>query len=160
MMMNFPSLAQIKKELGLLSEKELIEVIADLAKFNRENKAYLFFKLQEKDNPNLYLEMVQEELEMEFQKSNTNHAYYAKKSAQAIRRKLNKLLKLSKKKEDQVEAIIFFCERLKDYGFLNFRYPVIDNLYQIQVGKAKKLLSGLHEDLQYDLSLRLEDLEK
>ncbi|WP_297337369.1 hypothetical protein [Algoriphagus sp.] len=158
--MQFPSLAQLKKELSLLPEKELIHLIADLAKFSRENKAFLFFKLQEKENPGLFLEMVKEELDTEFQKSNVNQAYYAKKSAQAIRRKLNKMLKLSKKKEDQIEAILYFCEQLKEYGYLQFKYPVIDNLYQIQLEKAKKLILGLHEDLQYDFEIRLQGLEK
>ncbi|MFC3414573.1 hypothetical protein [Algoriphagus hitonicola] len=157
--MQFPSLAQLKKELELLPEKEKVNLISDLAKFSRENKAYLFFKLQEKENPGYFLEMIKEELDTEFQKSNASHVYYAKKSAQAIRRKLNKMLKLSKKKEDQIEAIMYFCEQLKEYGYLQFNYPVIDNLYKIQVEKVKKLILGLHEDLQYDFEMRLQDLE-
>lgn len=156
--MQFPSLAQLKKEIALLSEKEMVDLISDLAKFNRENKSYLFFKLQEKDNPQIFLEMVKDELDAEFQKGNTNQAYYAKKSAQGIRRKLNKMLKLSKKKEDKAETILYFCEQLREYGYLKFKHPVIDNLYRIQVEKAKKLIGGLHEDLQYDYQSRLQDL--
>jgi len=64
--MKFPSLSQLKKELAYHSEKELIELIAELSKFSRDNKAYLFFKLHEKDNPGLFLEMAKEELELEF----------------------------------------------------------------------------------------------
>ena len=157
--MKFPSLSQLKKELAYHSEKELIELIAELSKFSRDNKAYLFFKLHEKDNPGLFLEMAKEELELEFQKANTQHGYYAKKSAQAIRRKMNKLLKLNKKKEDQAELILFFCERLKGYGYLAHRHPVIQNLYEIQIRKAEKLISGLHEDLQYDFQEKMRELE-
>ncbi|MDE0561870.1 hypothetical protein OU792_17870 [Algoriphagus sp. NF] len=156
--MKFPSLSQLKKDLSLLNEQELIELIAELSKFSRDNKAYLFFKLHEKDNPGLFLEMAKEELELEFQKANTQHGYYAKKSAQAIRRKMNKLLKLNKKKEDQAELILFFCERLKEYGYLAHRHPVIQNLYEIQIRKAEKLISGLHEDLQYDFQEKMREL--
>jgi hypothetical protein len=55
--MQIPSLAQLKKELSYLPEKELIEVILELSKFSRDNKSFLFFKLNEKDNPGLFVEM-------------------------------------------------------------------------------------------------------
>ncbi len=157
--MQIPSLAEIKKELSYLNEKELKEFIIDLSKFSRDNKAYLFFKLYGRDNPGLYLQMVQEELEMEFQNSRGDHSYYAKKSAQKIRRKMNKLLKLSKEKTDQLEVLLFFCERMKEYGFLRHSNLVIDNLYKSQLSKAEKIISGLHEDLQFDYQGRIEELE-
>lgn len=156
--MKIASLAEIKKELSYLSEHELMSMILELSKFSRENKALLYFKLFERNNPRLFVEMVQEELEMEFMKANTKHYHYAKKSAQAIRRKLNKNLKLTKDKAVQIELTIYFCQLLKQYGYLNFHHPVIDNLYKVQIGKVEKLISGLHEDLQYDFQLMLEEL--
>ena len=102
--------------------------------------------------------MVQEDLEMEFQNARGDHSYYAKKSAQKIRRKMNKLLKLSKEKTDQIEVLLFFCEKMKEYGFLKHGNQVIDNLYKTQVAKAEKIISGLHEDLQFDYEGRIEDL--
>jgi hypothetical protein len=156
--MQIPSLAKLKKELSYLNEKELTDLVIDLSKFSRDNKSYLFFKLNEKDNPGLYIEMVQEELEADFQTARGDHSYYAKKAAQKLRRKMNKLLKLSKVKTDQIEVLLFFCEKLKDYGFLRHRNPVLDNLYQMQVSKAVKLISGLHEDLQFEYESRVEEL--
>lgn len=156
--MQIPCLAQLKKELKYLQEQELIDLITDLSKFSRDNKSYLFFKLSEKDNPGLYLEMVQEELEMDFQTARGDHSYYAKKSAQKLRRKMNKLLKLSKVKTDQIEVLLFFCEKLREYGFMRHRNQVLDNIYQMQLGKAVKLISGLHEDLQFDYEGRVDDL--
>tara|TARA_R110002020_G_scaffold211320_8_gene417584 strand:+ start:830 stop:1303 length:474 start_codon:yes stop_codon:yes gene_type:complete len=156
--MKIPSLAQLKKELSYLNEKELIELVADLSKFSRDNKSYLFFKLNKKDQPQLYVEMVQEELELDFQNARGDHSYYAKKSAQKLRRKMNKLLKLSKVKTDQIEVLLFFCEKLKEYGFLRHRNQVLDNIYQMQLAKAVKLISGLHEDLQFDYEGRVEEL--
>jgi hypothetical protein len=156
--MQIPSLAQLKKELSYLPEKELIEVILELSKFSRDNKSFLFFKLNEKDNPGLFVEMAQEDLLVEFQNSRSDHYYYAKKSAQKIRRKMNKLLKLSKVKTDQIEVILFFCEQLKENGFLDHQYAVLDNLYQMQLKKAVKLIDGLHEDLQFDYEGRVDEL--
>ncbi|WBL41210.1 hypothetical protein PBT90_10625 [Algoriphagus halophytocola] len=156
--MQIPSLAQLKKDLSYLSEKELIELLADLSKFSRDNKSYLFFKLREKSDPGLYLEMVQEELEADFQTARADHYYYAKKAAQKLRRKMNKLLKLSKVKTDQIELLLFFCEKLREYGFMRHRNQVLDNMYQMQLSKAATLISGLHEDLQFDYEGRLEEL--
>ncbi len=157
--MKFPSLAQLKKELNYLDKNELEALMVDMAKFSRDNKAYLFFKLNQTEQPNLYVEMVEEELETEFQNARSDHYYYAKKSAQKIRRKMNKLLKLSKDKAQQVEVILYFCERLKEEGFLNHNSTVLDNLYQVQVRKAQKLVGSLHPDLQYDYEYRFEKLQ-
>ncbi|MCH6236455.1 hypothetical protein [Cognataquiflexum rubidum] len=148
--MKVGSLAEIKKELTFLDTKELSVLLLDLAKFSTDNKAFLYFKLFERENPRLFVELVQEEIDLEFQKANTRNYHLAKKSAQSIRRKLNKSLKLTKDKETLIELIAYFCEQFKLYGFLDFRHPVIDNLYKVQVGKIEKLITGLHEDLQYD----------
>jgi hypothetical protein len=157
--MEIPFLSDLKKDLSYLPEKELISLITELAKFSRENKAFLYFKLNERDQPSLFKDSVKEELDEAFQTANTRHYHVAKKSAQGIRRKLNKSLKLSKNKADQADVILYFCETMKKYGYLSFRHPVIDNLYQVQLGKAKKLISTLHEDLQSDFDYRIEELE-
>lgn len=157
--MKIASLAEIRKELSFLNEKELKDLILDLSKFSTDNKAFLFFKLFERENPRLFIEMVKDEIELEFAKANTKHYHFAKKSAQAIRRKLNKNLKLNKDKSVQIELILFFCEKLKLYGYLSFRHPVIENLFAIQIKRIEKLISGLHEDLQYDYQNQLEELK-
>jgi len=158
--MKIASLAEIKKNLKELNEKELIEVISLMAKYSVDNKKFLFFHMYSRDNPNLYSEMVEEELEMEFQKANAYNYHTAKKSAQKIRRIMNKLLKYNKDKATQLEVIAFFCDKMVEYGYLKHRHPVIDNLFKIQVGKIEKLQSGLHEDLQYDYQGRIDSLKK
>lgn len=157
--MEIPSLAQLKKDLSYLSEKELIELITDLAKFSRDNKSFLYFKLNERDQPNLFVDSVRAELDEAFQTANTKNYHLAKKAAQTIRRKLNKALKLSKNKADQAELILYFCEQMKTYEYHRHHHPVINNLFQVQLGKARRLISTLHEDLQSDFSYRIEELE-
>lgn len=157
--MKIASLAEIKKELQQLSEKELIDLITGLSKFSTDNKLFLYFQLFGRDYPQLFAEKVQEELSLEFQNANTRNNYYAKKSAQSIRRKLNKYLKFTKDKTTRIELIVFFCELLSEYGYLTFRHPVIENLYNLQVRKIEKLLSQLHEDLQFDYQEKVKELK-
>jgi DNA-directed RNA polymerase specialized sigma54-like protein len=156
--MKIPALAELKKELNYLDEKELVGLLIDLSKFSRDNKAFLHFKLHERDQPALFVDTVKEELEELFQTANTKTYFFAKKSAQTIRRKLNKSLKLSKKKEDQVELLLYFCEQLQRYGYLKFQHPIIKHLFDMQVKKIQQGIGALHEDLQYDYQYRLDDI--
>ncbi len=157
--MKIASIAELKKELKFLSEKELTELVMDLAKFNTQNKAYLFFKIYERDNPRMFIEMVQEDIEIAFMDANSRNYHVAKKALQKIRRKLNTLLKLSKDKAAQIECIIYFCQKVKDYGYLSFNHPVIDNLYAVQLRKIENLIAKLHPDLQYDYQIMLDEVK-
>ncbi|MGF1636976.1 MAG: hypothetical protein ACFCUU_07880 [Cyclobacteriaceae bacterium] len=158
--MKIASLSEIKKELNRLTNLELLGILLDLAKFSADNKKYLFFKLYERDNPGIFLEMVQEELAEAFHNANTNNYYYTKKSAQSIRKTLNKYLKLTKDKTQQIDLIVYFCELMLEFNFLNFGHPVIENIYYAQLGKIDKLVAGLHEDLQFDYQEKIVELRE
>ena len=157
--MKIATLAEIKKELQHLSPKELIDLITDLSKFSTDNKLYLYFKLYGREQPGLFAEMVQEELINDFRNGNQRNAHYAKKSAQAIRRKLNKYLKFTKDKPTQIDLISFFCGSLYEYGYLMHRHPVIENLYLMQMSKVERLLGQMHEDLQNDYQDKVKELK-
>lgn len=158
--MQLPSLASLKKELQQRDSKELMDLILHLSKLTRDNKAFLYFKLFENDDASLFVDTVKEDLEKAFTSANSKNYYVAKKSAQSIRRILNKYLKLTKDPQAKIELITFFCRQLEAFGYLEYRYPVIDNLYALQVGKAEKLIGKLHEDLQFDYQDELENLKK
>jgi hypothetical protein len=157
--MKIASLAELKKELKYLSDKELIEIIADLSKFSTDNKMFLYFRIFGKDDPVHFTEMIQEELFQEFLKSNRSNFHQAKKAAQVIRRKLNKFLKFTRDKSTKVDLIIFFCRKLSEFGFLDYRHPVIENLYFMQLRKMETLIREMHEDLQYDYQYKVEELK-
>ncbi|WP_194775857.1 hypothetical protein [Pararhodonellum marinum] len=158
--MKIASIAEIRKELKFLSEKELQDLVLELATFNMDNKRKLYFTLFGRHNPQLFTDMVKEELEDEFQKGNARNYYYAKKSAQKIRRVLNKYLKFTKDKAIQAELIVFFCQKLEEYGYLFNASPVMENLYAMQIGKIEKAVAGLHEDLRYDFEEPIAELKK
>ena len=77
--MKIPALAELKKELNYLNEKELVTLLIDLSKFSRDNKAFLHFKLSERDQPSLFVDTVKEELEELFQTANTKTFFFCKK---------------------------------------------------------------------------------
>lgn len=76
--MKIPSLVTIKKELKQRNEAELVDLVLQLSKLNRDNKAFLYFQLFEDGNHELYLNMVKEELEEAFQNGNRRSYYTAK----------------------------------------------------------------------------------
>ena len=158
--MKIPSLANIKKELVQRNVAELVDLVLQLSKLNRDNKAYVYFKLFEADDQELYITMVKEDLEDAFQNANLKSYFTAKKSAQAIRRMMNKSLKLTKDKVTTIALIFFFCEKIIEFGYLKFNHPVINNLYASQVKKIEKLVAGLHEDLQFDYQETLHNFKK
>ncbi|WP_375582311.1 hypothetical protein [Cyclobacterium xiamenense] len=158
--MQLPSLSSLKKELQEREPGELVELILQLSKLNRDNKTFLYFKLFDSEDASLFVDTVKEELDNAFFSANTRNYYTAKKSAQSIRRVLNKNLKLTKDPLAKIELIAYLCQQLEELGYLDFRYPVIDNLYALQVGKIEKLIATLHEDLQFDYRELLEKLRK
>jgi hypothetical protein len=158
--MQLPSLSSLKKELQEREPGELVELILQLSKLNRDNKTFLYFKLFDSEDASLFVDTVKEELDNAFFSANTRNYYTAKKSAQSIRRVLNKNLKLTKDPLAKIELIAYLCQHLEELGYLDFRYPVIDNLYALQVGKIEKLIATLHEDLQFDYRELLEKLRK
>lgn len=152
--------AQIKKELKHKSTEELLEICLRLAKFKKENKELLTYLLFEAHNEAQYIELVKAELDDEFEQINTNSYYYIKKSIRKILRNLNKYARFSQKKETHVELLLYFCERLQSFTPSIFNNVALSNLYQRQIQRIKKLVAGLHEDLQYDYQLLLKELEK
>jgi hypothetical protein len=157
--MQIPSLSELKKELNYLDEKEAKNLLLELVKYSSENKSFIYFQLYSRDNHDFFAKNIKVELDFLFFFANTNHIHVAKKSIQGIRSKLTKFLKLTKNKADQAEVILFFCEKMNEHDFLSFRYPVITNIFNSQLNKAKKLILTLHEDLQSDYESRIEDLE-
>ncbi|MBK6285881.1 MAG: hypothetical protein IPF54_27235 [Draconibacterium sp.] len=61
-------------------------------------------------------------------------------------------------KETEIELLIYFCQKMKKSGLSLRSSRVILNMYQRRVERVKKVLSMLHEDLQFDYEEAVEDL--
>ena len=152
------TVAQLKKELKFRSSDELEELCLRLAKFKKENKELLTYLLFQSHNEEAYIESVKQVIDDGFSTINTNSYYYMKKTVRKVLRMVKKYIRYSKKKETEVELLLYFCEQLKDLRPSIKRNKTLTNLYERQLTLVKKRITELHEDLQHDYTLEIEEL--
>ena len=152
------SVVTIKKELKHLSSAELASLCLRLSRFKKENKELLTYLLFESQNESGYIESVKNYMDDEFGLINTNSYFYIRKSVRKILRNVKKFIRYSQKKETEVELLLYFCKKLKDFKPSIQRSTQLQNVYNRQILLAKKIIGKLHEDLQCDFNLILEDL--
>ena len=68
--MKIASISQIKKEIGQLPEAELVILLFELAKYNKENKELLNYLLFEADFESNYIQKIKEDLDLQFDEIN------------------------------------------------------------------------------------------
>ncbi|KQC30414.1 hypothetical protein [Flagellimonas eckloniae] len=158
--MKAATVVQIKKELQHRNPDELLELCLRLSKFKKENKELLTYLLFESDDEEGYIETVKGEVDQQFSEININSFFYIKKSSRKILRNLKKYIRYSGKKETEVELMLYFCEKLKAFRPSINRNTTLLNLYNRQLDYISKKISALHEDLQYDYGLILEELQQ
>jgi len=73
---------------------------------------------------------------------------------------IRKYVRYSGKKETEVELLIFFCKKLKEFQPSIKNNVALMNLYRRQMDTIRKSISTLHEDLQYDYQSELDKLGK
>jgi len=151
------SVVTIRKELKHLSSDELAELCLRLSRFKKENKELLTYLLFESHDEAGYIESVKTYMDEEFERINRASYFYIRKSVRKILRNVKKYVRYSQKKETEVELLLYFCKLLKDFKPSIKRSTQLHNMYNRQLLLAKKIISGLHEDLQYDYNLMLED---
>ncbi|WP_282135789.1 hypothetical protein [Seonamhaeicola maritimus] len=151
------SVKEIKQELNTLSHKEVQDICLRLSRFKKENKELLTYLLFESHNEAGYIESVKGYIDEEFEIINRDSYYYIRKSVRKILRNIKKYVRYSQKKETEVELLLYFCEKLKDFTPSINRSTQLQNMYNRQLLLAKKHISTLHEDLQYDFNTLIED---
>jgi len=152
------SVVTIRKELKHKSNEELAEFCLRLSRFKKENKELLTYLLFEADDENGYIETVKQEIDIQFENINTDSYFYIKKSVRKILRLIKKFSRYSLKKETEVELLLHFCQKMNDLTPSIERNVTLMNIYDRQIATIKKLVATLHEDLQYDYNLELENI--
>jgi len=150
---------QLKDELKYLSNDELVNLCLRLSRFKKETKELLSYLLFEANNESGYIEGIKQEVDEQFELINTNSYFYIKKSVRKILRTIKKYNRYSLKKETEVELLLYFCKKLKEFKPSIKRNVTLTNIYNRQIDFIKKKVTALHEDLQYDYQLELEALE-
>ena len=156
--MKAASLKEIKTELNHRSTQELLDLCLHLAKSKKENKELLTYLLFESENEEAYIQSIKDKVDIDFEAINTKTFFYIKKSVRKILREMKKFIRYSKNKETEVALLIYFCHKLKDSEPSIKRNQTLTNLYNRQLDFIKKKVITLHEDLQYDYNLELEEL--
>ncbi|MCI2229636.1 hypothetical protein MC378_10710 [Polaribacter sp. MSW13] len=149
---------KIKDELAHQSTSELIELCLQLSKFKKENKELLTYLLFESHNEERYIESVKAYVDELFEQINIKSYFYIRKSVRKILTLTKKYIRYSKKKETEVELLLHFCRKLKDFKPSIKKSPRLIATFDRQIILIKKAVETLHEDLQYDYQLELNNL--
>ncbi len=149
---------QLKDELSYKSEEELKELCLHLSKFKKENKELLTYLLFHAHNEDDYVNVVKEELDALFATINTKSLYYIRKSVRKILSLTKKYIRYSKKKETETELLLYFCTKLKEITPAINNSVTLQKVFDTQIRMIKKAIDKLHEDLQYDYQLELNEL--
>ncbi|MGB1037078.1 MAG: hypothetical protein ACPGYY_00390 [Bacteroidia bacterium] len=152
------SITHIKKELQHLEKEQLVDIVLRMGKYKVENKELLTYLLFESHDEDGYIDIVKEYIDEQFEYINLQNYYFIKKSVRKILRTIKKYVRYSKKTETEAALLIHFCKRLKEMEPTYSRNVVLTNMFERQLGLAEKTVAKLHEDLQYDYKLEIEDL--
>lgn len=151
-------LKEIKQELNHLSSVELQDLCLRLSRFKKENKELLTYLLFEASDEDGYIESVKQHIDEQFELINTKSIFYIRKSMRKILTHTKKYIRYSKKKETEIELLLYFCQKQKSFTPSIKRSTQLQNMYTRQILLIKKNVLTLHEDLQYDYNLILEDM--
>lgn len=157
--MKAASLNELQKELSTHPPKRILEICIRLAKYKKENKELLTYLLFEAHDEANFIKNIKEETEAQFREMTKSNIYLAKKSIRKILRTINKFSRYSGLKETEADLRIHYCKQLKNSGIPIYSSKVVTNLYNNQLKKINHVISGLHEDLQYDYRRELQELE-
>ena len=156
--MKSANLRDIKRELQELPPNRVMELCLRLCRFKKENKELLTYLLFEAHDEEGYIQSVKQEIDERFEQVNRKSPYFVRKSFRSILSMNRKYIRYSGNKETEVEILLYFCSKLKE-----FRPDIRKNkrqlsLFEKLLEQIEKKISALHEDLQYDYLRELEKL--
>ncbi len=157
--MKAASVKEIKSALENLRENELVELCLRLVKFKKENKELATYVLFDESNEAIYITSVKESLEAMFEDVHKTNPYFAKKTLRKIVRTANKFTRYSSDETTGVELLLFIAEKMRAMSLNIKKTTALENIYLGVLKKVKKIISGLHEDLQYDYLRQLQKIE-
>jgi len=154
------SIKQIKDELQERNPSELLELCLRLGKFKKENKELLTYLLFEASDEAEYVRAIKEEMDDAFDNVNRKTYYLIKKGIRKILTTTKKQIRYSNSKETEVDLLIHFLMGMCQFAPSYKRSKILKNTYARQTEFVKKRIAALHEDLQYDYNLMMDELKK
>jgi len=156
--MKAATVKELKTELTERSHQDLLALCLRLSRFKKENKELLTYLLFESDDEEAFKESIKKEIDLQFTLINTKTYYFIKKSVRKILRMIKKFIRYSQKTETEVELLLYFCTKLKNFKPSYKNNKILSNMYNRETTLIKKNIKLLHEDLQYDYNLELTEL--
>ncbi len=157
--MKAATVRELKLELSNRSSIELLELCLRLSKFKKENKELLTYLLYEVSDEATYIRNIKEEIAEQFEQINRSSYYFIKKSTRKILRNTKKFIRYSKRKDTEVELLIYFCSELKKMKPSIENNVTLLNLFNRQIMLIRKILPTLHDDLKYDYEMELNEIK-
>ncbi len=157
--MRTATVTAIKKELNEQPNERLVNLCLRLAKFKKENKELLTYLLYEAHDEQAYIAGVKVEIATQFEDINTQSYYWMKKSIRKILRNTKKYIRYTLSKTVEIELLIYFSEQMRLLKPNILKNTTLKNLYERQLVTINKSIATLHEDLQYDYRVLLEELD-
>lgn len=145
--------AEIKKELQHLDNAQLTELCLRLVRHKKENKELTGYLLFDADNERTFIDNLMAESGLMFSQLPYNN-YQLAKSLRKVLRILNKYIKFMSSTEAEIELLINFCRNYIQYvdKRASSSYKPLRLILSRQLEKIGKLITKLHEDLQFDYS--------
>ncbi|HTL83065.1 MAG TPA: hypothetical protein VL651_15235 [Bacteroidia bacterium] len=153
--MKTASVNELKNELALLGQKEVVELCLRLARFKKENKELLTYLIYESHDLDSYLNEVKREMDKQFEGMNRSNLYLTKKSLRAILRSNNKFTRYTGTKKAEIEILTYFISCIARHNIPVHDSVKLANLYSTQLEKIRKVIAEQEDDLQYDYQLEL-----
>jgi len=149
---------ELSQELTYRTPKELRDLCLRLSRFKKENKELLTYLLFESTDEQLYITNVKLEIDAQFEQINRSSYYLIKKSIRKILAMTRKYIRYSLNKQTEVELLLYFCTKLRRFSPPIDRSTALMNIYTRLTDTVIRKLPLLHEDLQYDYRLEINEL--
>ena len=148
--MKAASLKEIQQELAELPKQDLVALCLRLGRFKKENKELLTYLLFEAFDQEAWVEGIKKDMGGQFAEMNRSNLYLVKKSLRKILRSLGKYSRYAGLPVVEVQLLLHFFSLTGSNGLNMHASAALQNLYQNQEKKIRKLIAGMHEDLQFD----------
>ena len=156
--MKSASISDLKATLKIKSQPQLLELCLRLARAKKEAKELLTYLLYEADDLPAYISSIKKEMEEDFAGINTGNLHWVKKSLRKVLRSTNKHIRYTGSKTAEAELLLHFCFLVKQHRIPVLKSAALSNLYNSQLNKIEVAVKTMHEDLQRDYFIQLEDL--
>jgi hypothetical protein len=150
---------ELKQQLKLTGQAELIELLVRLARFKKENKELLTYLLFEADDLDVFIKNVKNQLDEEFETVQKGSLYYAKKTLRKILRLANKYIRYTGNETAEVEILLHYLIKFQELELPLHKSTALGNLFKSQLKKLSAALTKMHEDLRYDYMKAVKKLE-